>query len=63
MEDQWFEEEMEMVDEKVWFHKNPITHLFRATIFLHKWLKMDFTFEVINKQNPNLVKHGWDKKI
>jgi hypothetical protein len=36
MKDWWFEEEMEMVDEKVWFHKNPSTHLFKPIIFLHK---------------------------
>jgi hypothetical protein len=44
--------------------KSKYTILFKAIIiltnFLHKH-QMDFTFEIIGEQLPNLIDHGWDK--
>ncbi len=40
--------------------------LFKATtiltIFLHRH-RIDFAFEVICKQLPNLINHGWDRDL
>ncbi len=37
--------------------------LFRVAVILTNFLhicQMDFTFEMIGEQLPNLVNHGWD---
>jgi hypothetical protein len=61
--DWWGKEKMETPHEEVDSKQSKFTHLFQIIVIIINFLQrrcMDFTYEVVRDQNPNLATHGWE---